>query len=55
MLGINMNDVITTLGMIKGYLISLAVILVVAVAVTIAAMKLPKPTKGIAKIGRAHV
>ena len=49
MLGINMNDVITTLGMIKGYLIALAVILVVAVAVTIAAMKLPKPTKGIAR------
>ena len=49
MLGINMNDVITTLGMIKGYLIALAVILVIAVAVTIAAMKLPKPTKGIAR------
>mgnify|MGYP002510658178 FL=1 len=49
MLGINMNDVITTLGMIKGYLIALAVVLVVAVAVTIAAMKLPKPTKGIAR------
>ncbi len=49
MLGINMNDVITTLGMIKGYLIALAVVLVVAVAVTVAAMKLPKPTKGIAR------
>ncbi len=49
MLGINMNDVITTLGMIKGYLIALAVVLVVAIAVTVVAMKLPKATRGIAR------
>ena len=49
MLGINMNDVITTLGMIKGYLIALAVILVLAVVVTIAAVKIQKPLKGLVR------
>lgn len=49
MLGINMNDVITTLGLIKGYLIALAVVLVVAIVVTVVAMKLPKPTRGVAR------
>ena len=49
MLGINMNDVITTLGLIQGYLIALAVILVLAVVVTIAAIKLRKPLKGLVR------
>lgn len=49
MLGINMNDVITTLGLIQGYLIALAVVLVLAVAVTIAAIKLQKPMKGLVR------
>ena len=49
MLGINMNDVITTLGLIQGYLIALAVVLVLAVVVTIAAIKLQKPMKGLVR------
>ena len=49
MLGINMQDVITTLGLIKNYLIALGVILVVAIVVTIAAIKIKKPLKGLVR------
>ncbi len=49
MLGINMNDVITTLGQIKGYLNALGVVLCLAVVVTIAAIKIKKPLKGLVR------
>lgn len=49
MLGINMNDVYTTLGLIKGYLITLAVILVLAIVVTVAATRIKKPAKGLVR------
>ena len=40
MLGINMNDVITTLGLIQGHLIALGIVLALAIIVTIAAIKI---------------
>ena len=49
MLGINMNDVITTLGLIQGHLIALGVVLVLAIIVTIAAIKIKKPLKGLVR------
>ena len=49
MLGINMNDVITTLGLIKGHLTVLAVFLILAVVLTIAAVKIKKPLKGLVR------
>ena len=49
MLGINIEDVKNTLGLIQGHLIALAVILVLAVVVTIAAIKLQKPLKGLVR------
>ena len=49
MLGINIEDVKVTLGLIQGHLIALAVVLVLAVVVTIAAVKLQKPLKGLVR------
>ena len=49
MLGINMNDVITTLGLIQGHLTVLGVFLVLAVVITIAAVKIKKPLKGLVR------
>ncbi len=49
MLGINLDDVFTTLDQIKGYLIVLGVILALAVVATIAAVKIKKPMKGLVR------
>ena len=49
MLGINMDDVFTTLGILQNYLIALAVVFVLAIVVTIAAIKIQKPLKGLAR------
>ena len=49
MLGINIEDVKTTLGLIQGQLIALAVVLALAVVVTVAAIKLKKPLKGLVR------
>lgn len=45
MLGINIDDVKTVIGLMKGHLIALAVILALAVVVTVAVVKLPKAKK----------
>ena len=45
MLGINIDDVKTTLGLMSNHLIALAVVLVLALVVTIAVIKLPKAKK----------
>ena len=45
MLGINMNDVITTIGLLKNYLIGIGVVLALAIIITIAAIKIKKPLK----------
>ena len=49
MLGINMNDVITTLGLIQSHLIALGIVLALAIIVTIAAIKIKKPLKGLVR------
>ena len=49
MLGINMNDVITTIGLLKNQLIIIGVCLVLAIIVTIAAVKIKKPTRGLVR------
>ena len=49
MLGINMNDVITTIGLLKNYLIGIGVVLALAIVVTIAAVKIKKPLKGLVR------
>lgn len=45
MLGINIDDVKTVIGLMQGHLIALAVVLVLAIAATVAAVKLPKAKK----------
>ena len=45
MLGINIDDVKTVIGLMKGHQIALAVILALAVVVTVAVVKLPKAKK----------
>jgi len=45
MLGINMNDVITTIGLLKNYLIGIGVALALAIIITIAAIAIKKPLK----------
>ena len=45
MLAINIDDVINVLNTCKPYLIALGVILALAVVITIAVKKLPKPKK----------
>ncbi len=49
MLGINMNDVITTIGLLKNYLIGIGVVLALAIVITIAAVKIKKPLKGLVR------
>ena len=49
MLGINLQDVITTLGLVQNYLIALAVCFVLAIVLTIAAIKIKKPMKGLVR------
>ena len=49
MLGINMNDVITTIGLLKNHLIAIGVCLVLAIIVTIAAVKIKKPARGLVR------
>lgn len=49
MLGINMNDVYTTLGLLQNHLIALGVCFVLAIVVTIAAIKIKKPLKGLVR------
>ena len=49
MLGINMNDVITTVGLLKNQLIIIGVCLVLAIIVTIAAVKIKKPARGLVR------
>ena len=46
MLGINWNDVITTLGLLKGYLIGIGVAFLLAIVITLIAIKVKKPLKG---------
>ena len=45
MLGVNMNDVITTIGLLKNYLIGIGVALALAIIITIAAIAIKKPLK----------
>ncbi|MBQ5987171.1 MAG: glycoside hydrolase family 3 C-terminal domain-containing protein, partial [Clostridia bacterium] len=47
MLGINMNDVITTLGLLKNYLIGIGVVLALAIIISIIAIWVKKPFKGL--------
>ncbi len=49
MLGINMNDVLTTMGLLQNYLIVIGVALVLAIVITIAAVKIRKPAKGLVR------
>ena len=49
MLGINMNDVITTIGLLKNYLIGIGVVLALAIVLTIVAVKIKKPLKGLVR------
>lgn len=42
MLNINIDDVKTVIGLMRGHLIALAICLVLAIVVTIAVIKLPK-------------
>ena len=49
MLGINMNDVITTLNLLKPQLIIIGVCLVLAILVTIFAVKIKKPARGLTR------
>ena len=49
MLGINMNDVITTLNLLKPQLIIIGVSLVLAILVTIFAVKIKKPARGLTR------
>ena len=49
MLGINMNDVITTIGLLKNHLIAIGVCLVLAIILTIAAVKIKKPARGLVR------
>ena len=51
MLGINIEDVKTTLGLMQGQLIALGVVLALAIIVTIAVVKLPKPLKKLIRKG----
>ncbi len=46
MLGINMNDVMTTLGMLKGQIIAIVLCLVAAIVVTVLAGKAKKDSRG---------
>lgn len=46
MLGINMNDVMTTLGMLKGQIIAIVLCLVAAIVVTVLAGKVKKDSRG---------
>ncbi len=45
MLGINMNDVYTTIGLLKNYLIGIGVALALAIIITLIAIKIKKPLK----------
>ena len=45
MLGINMNDVITTIGLLKNYLIGIGVALALAIIIAIVAIKIKQPLK----------
>ena len=49
MLGINMNDVITTIGLLKNYLIGIGVALALAIVITLIAVKIKKPAKGLVR------
>lgn len=49
MLGINMNDVITTIDLLKNHLIAIGACLVLAIIVTIAAVKIKKPARGLVR------
>ena len=49
MLGINMNDVLTTLGLLQNHLIAIGICLVLAIIVTIAAVKIKKPARGLVR------
>ena len=49
MLGINIEDVKNAIGLMQGHLIAIAVVLVLAIAATIAAIKLQKPLKGLVR------
>ena len=49
MLGINMDDVITTIGLLKNYLIGIGVVLALAIIISIAAVKIKKPLKGLVR------
>ena len=45
MLGINMNDVITTIGLLKNYLIGIGVALALAIVITLIAVKIKSPRR----------
>ncbi len=49
MLGININDVITTLGLLQNYLIGIGVALGLAILITIVAIWIKKPLKGLVR------
>ncbi len=49
MLGINMNDVITTIGLLKNYLIAIGVVLALAIIISLIAIKIKKPEKGLVR------
>ncbi len=49
MLGINMNDVITTIGLLKNQLILIGVLLALAIIITIVAVKIKKPARGLVR------
>ena len=49
MLGINIEDVKNAIGLMQGHLIAIAVVLVLAIVATIAAIKLQKPLKGLVR------
>ena len=49
MLGININDVITTLGLLQNYLIGIGVALGLAILITIIAIWIKKPLKGLVR------
>ena len=50
MLGINMDDVLTTLNLLKPQLITIGVLLLVAIVITIVAVKIKKPTRGLVRV-----
>ncbi len=49
MLGINMDDVLTTINLLKPQLILIGVLLALAIIITIIAVKIKKPTRGLVR------